>query len=48
MDQEALNEIWKRIGVAGKDGSGNKLWEEIQEALNKDCRELFLTETEGE
>ena len=47
MDQETLNKMWKSIGVAWKDGSGNKLWEEVQEALNKDCRDLFLTETEG-
>ena len=47
MDQKTLNSIWRAIGVAGKDGSSSKLWEEVQEALNKDCRELFLTDVEG-
>ena len=37
-----LNLIWNQIGVSGKDGSTEKLWEELQDALNKDCRELFL------
>ena len=43
MPLAALNKIWKLIGVAGKDGSNEKLWQEVQDALNRDCRELFLT-----
>ena len=36
MDQKTLNSIWREIGIAGKDGSKEKLWEEVQDALNKD------------
>ena len=32
------------IELAGKDGKSAKLWEEVQEALNKICRELFLSQ----
>jgi hypothetical protein len=38
-----LNEIWNKIAEAGKTGD-DKLWEELQDALNKLCRALFLTE----
>ena len=44
---EGLDNVWKSIEITGKDEYGNKLWEEVQEALNKDCRDLFLTKTEG-
>ena len=42
MDQKTLNNR-REIGIAEKDRSKEKLWEEVQDALNKDCRELFLT-----
>ena len=48
MSQADLNVIWRKIGLAGKDGSKEKLWIDVQEALNKDCRELFLTEGEDQ
>ena len=44
MPKERYNEIWNMIKVAGKDGRSAKLWEEVQEALNKMCRELFLSD----
>jgi hypothetical protein len=44
MKQDRLNNIWTRISVAGKTGSDEKLWEEIQDALNKTLRDLFLAE----
>jgi hypothetical protein len=43
MEASKCNEIWRKIAVAGKDGTGDKLWMELEEALNRDCRELFLT-----
>lgn len=44
MDQKELNDIWKKIGRAGKDGAGDTyLWEDVEAALNRSCRELFLT-----
>ena len=39
-----MNDIWTRISVAGKTGSDKKLWEEIQDTLNKTLRDLFLAE----
>jgi hypothetical protein len=44
MKTDRLNEIWKAISVVGKTGSEEKLWLEIQEALNKDLKDLFLAE----
>ena len=44
MKRDRLNNIWTRISVAGKTGFGKKLWEEIQDALNKTLRDLFLAE----
>lgn len=38
-----MNDIWKAIGEAGKDGLQDFFWKEVQAELNKDCRELFLT-----
>ena len=43
MGASLCNEIWRKIATVGKDGSGDKLWAELEEALNRDCRELFLT-----
>ncbi len=43
MGHEAVNETWKKIGVNGKTGSHEFFWKELQQELNKDCRELFLT-----
>ena len=42
MDSETYNLIWNKISVHGKDGSSEYLWKDLQEALNKDCRELFI------
>ena len=42
MDQESLNAIWRKIEVAGKDGKSTYFWEEVETALNEDCRDLFL------
>jgi hypothetical protein len=44
MEQKRLNEIWTLISVAGKTGSSEKLWMEIQDAINKNLLELFLAE----
>ena len=44
MPKERYNEIKNMIELAGKDGKSAKLWEEVQEALNKICRELFLSQ----
>ena len=44
MEQKRLNEIWTLISVAGKTGSGEKLWMEIQDAINKTLIDLFLAE----
>ena len=44
MEQKRLNEIWTLISVVGKTGSGEKLWMEIQDAINKTLIDLFLAE----
>ena len=49
MSQGALNQLWRKIGAPGKnDAQAVHLWKELEDALNKDCRELFLTEGEGQ
>eukprot|EP00956_Cyclotella_meneghiniana_P000695 scaffold739_cov66-Cyclotella_meneghiniana.AAC.3 len=47
MKSDRINEIWKAISVVGKTGSEEKLWQEIQDALNKSLKDLFLAEGEG-
>lgn len=43
MDQKTLNGIWRLIERAGKDGnSPTYLWEDVEDALNHDCRQFFL------
>lgn len=44
MKKERFAEIWNKIAVVGKSGETDKLWEDLQDALNKTCRELFLSE----
>ena len=49
MPGDALNDIWRRIGAAGKTGAqAVHLWKDVEEALNKDCRDLFLTEADNQ
>ena len=49
MSQGALNQLWRKIGASGKnDAQAVHLWKELEDALNKDCCELFLTEGEGQ
>mmetsp|Transcript_33522 Transcript_33522/g.68063 ORF Transcript_33522/g.68063 Transcript_33522/m.68063 type:complete len:723 (+) Transcript_33522:227-2395(+) len=44
MDQEPLNKIWRAIADAGKNGeSPVYFWQDVESALNEDCREFFLT-----
>ena len=42
MDQKTLNGILRELGSVGKDRSKEKLWEEVQDVINKDCCGLFL------
>jgi hypothetical protein len=44
MDYNQYNALWRAIGDVGKGGFGDKLWEEIQDALNKTCKSLLLSE----
>ena len=42
MAPEKFTAFWKKISTSRKH-EPTKLWEELQEALNKDCRALFLS-----
>eukprot|EP00986_Skeletonema_menzelii_P000918 scaffold258_cov80-Skeletonema_menzelii.AAC.1 len=43
MDTEALNSFWRDIANIGKGGvEPTYLWQDVEESLNKDCRDLFL------
>ena len=37
MEASKCNEIWRKIAIAGKNGAGDKLWSELEDALNQDC-----------
>ena len=44
MKSERYNEIWNKIATAGVDGNDEKLWEVLQDVLNRTLRLLFLTD----
>ncbi|KAL7550439.1 hypothetical protein ACHAWF_013675 [Thalassiosira exigua] len=44
MARDHLNCLWRKTKKAGKGGFKYNLWMEMQNALNKDRRELFLSE----
>ena len=45
MDTKTYNSIWNKISVCGKDGLSPYIWRDLQDALNDDCRELFILNT---
>lgn len=44
MPTKEYNAFWRKISECGKDGQSEKMWMAIQESLNADCREMFLSE----
>ena len=44
MDETELNSFWNDIAAIGKDGNEpTYLWQSVEDALNDDCRDIFLT-----
>jgi len=44
MDQKALNSFWRDIAISGKGGGEpTYLWQEVEDSLNEDCRDMFLS-----